>query len=41
MRYGPVIAEQIREEAAARGRAHGLDFAEIHRRVATDEAMLT
>ena len=39
--YGPMVAAQVRAEAAARGKAHGLAFAEILRHLAAGEGVLT
>ncbi len=37
--YGPVIADQVRAEAAERGKAHGFDYAEIMRHIGGGEVL--
>jgi LmbE family N-acetylglucosaminyl deacetylase len=39
--YGPTIASEVRAEAAERGAAHGLAYAEILRHLVAGEAVLT
>ena len=39
--YGPTIAAQVREEAARRGKRHGLAYAEVLRHIAAGGTMLT
>ena len=39
--YGPVIAADVRAEAAERGQVHGLAFAEIFRHLVAGEEVLT
>ncbi len=39
--YGPVIAAQVRDEAAQRGKRHGLAYAEVLRHIADGGTVLT
>lgn len=39
--YGPVIADDVRREAAERGRPHGLAYAEVVRHIVSGEGVLT
>jgi hypothetical protein len=39
--YGPVIAADVRAEAAERGKAHGMAFAEVFRHLVAGEEVLT